>query len=215
MKTKNFAIAALLITAIFITLLVSSSVYAWPWQPNTCRTSYQIRPGNQINFQIPHFVCCQCNEHNEDCECGNDLCLGNSCKHGDMLSKHITLIDEQECGAHAESDISVYNYNGLDKLKLVLRASGLPKNKVFTAWLVYADGGSLNIGKFRTNLAGRGQLTFNQKMLDFNSFDRIVVMSNGVEYLSGNLNFKCMTNYGDEEYVDTGDYDNSDEMPPY
>jgi len=161
---------------------------------NSCQVSNQIRPGNQINFQIPHFVCCKCDE-NETMPCNCDpVCTGNNCMHGDILRKHLNFMNMSECGAMGEGDINVYNYNGLDRTKIVLRLSHLPRNSAFTAWLMYNNGDSLSLGMLKSNMAGRASLSFSQIVSDFNSFDSIVITDQNMsEVLSANVNFHCMS----------------------
>lgn len=164
-----------------------------------CQTSYQIRPGNQINEQFPHFKCCKC--VSEPCECE---CSGENCKTGDRMSKHIVLTRTDDCGTNckgsAESDINVYNYNERDKVGIVLRTMNLmPRNTVYTVWLVNSNNDSnLYLGEFKTNRNGRATFTFKQQMEDFSVYEQLVVMNGDNEVLMGNLDFKC-TGEGDSD----------------
>lgn len=170
MNKKIFSIFTLSVIILFIVSFVSASKYY-----NTCEIYNAIKPGNQINEQKPHFMCCK----------------GNICKLGDGLRKHVNLQDIQDYGAFGEADINVYNYNGLDKLKIVLRTSGLPKNQLFTAWILQGDNSRSKIGAFKTNSMGRGQLVFTQTLSgDFNKYHTIIVeWGDPIRYLSANINF--------------------------
>ena len=164
---------------------------------NTCNTAYQIRPGNQINNQIPHFTCCKC----IPAQCnGTDCCKGDFCSSGDTLRKHITLTPAIDyCGAncsfHGEADINVYNYDGLDNVNINLRIDKLyPRNEVFTAWLVddLDQTQTMKIGEFRSNFMGRGVVNYQGNLDNFSIFDGIHITDSNMNLAaSSTLNFQC------------------------
>lgn len=161
---------------IFVFLISTVSAWEdeeWDWNDydnndNSCRTSYQIRPGNQINMQIPHFWCC-------DCE--GDGC-GVKCKMGDQYSEHLTLTNvqdcEEECQGYGEADINAFNYDGRDRTKITLRLSDLKYNEVYTVWLI-SEYGSLYLGEFKTNSVGRGFFVHKMQFEDFTVYDKLVI----------------------------------------
>lgn len=142
---------------------------------NTCNVYNQINSVNRLGIQNQHFTCCQ----------------NGICKSGNGLRRHINLEDMEKIGAHGQADINVYNYNGLDRAKIVLRTEGLPKNQVFTVWMIQGDNIRSKLGNLKTNFMGRGQLTFSQQYVsDFNNYHTIVVeWGDPVLYLKGNMNF--------------------------
>jgi len=154
-----------------------------------CDTAYQIRPGNQINFQIPHFECCECNEWDFDCDCP----VGDYCTNGDILRKQLILEDVADCGGSAVADINVFNYMGLDNVEIKLRIDHLfPRGAVYNVYLIDEDTGYiLDMGVFRTNKAGRGYLNFDQKVPDFTQFDALVVEFDGEPVFVGDLTDFC------------------------
>lgn len=170
MKKKRYTTTMLVIIALFLVSLVSASKLV-----NTCGIYSQIRPGNQINSQAPHFICCD----------------GDICKEGNGLRKRVNLEDIQNYGADGQADINVYNYNGLDKLNIVLRTNGLPKNQLFTAWILQGDNSRSKLGAFKTNSMGRGHLAFTQTLSgDFNKYHTIVVeWGDPIRYLSARIDF--------------------------
>jgi hypothetical protein len=192
------------LTALVMVSLLVMGVSALPcnqcYDKNTnnqkiCETTYQIRSPNTINNQMPKFECCACLA-----ACPGCPCVGDYCKKGDQLKKHVKLTDlsctgAASCNLDAEADITVYNYNGLDNTKVVLRVNHLfPRNAVFTASLVdtAVGGETLKIGEFRTNYMGRGYVYFQQNVNDFNKFDKLVVTdSMGITVAEADLTFKC------------------------
>ena len=156
-----------------------------------------ITVGNQINNQIPHFTCCKCIP--SQCN-GTDCCKGDFCMSGDILRKHLTFMPASDycgvnCSFHAEADINVYNYNGLDNANINIRVDKLyPRGEVFTAWLVDSSDPLQNIklGEFRSNFMGRGVINFQQNIDDFTIFDKIQMTdSNMTIVASSALNFMC------------------------
>ena len=170
MKKKIYTTTLLVIIVLFLVSLVSASKLV-----NTCGIYHQIRPANQINPLTPHFTCCD----------------GDICKVGTGLRKHVNLEDVQNYGAYGQADINVYNYNGLDKLKIVLRTNGLPKNQLFTVWILQGDNSRSKLGAFKTNSMGRGSLVFTQTLSgDFNKYHTIVVeWGDPIRYLSARIDF--------------------------
>lgn len=171
MNKRIYTTVISVLMVIFLVSLVSSANIF-----NTCQTYNQKRPMNQINSQIQHFTCCD----------------GNRCDVGDGLRKHINLQDVQDYMAYGTADINVYNYDDLDKINVVLRTGGLPKNQLFTAWILQGEGSRSKIGAFKTNSKGKGYLVFKQTLSgEFNKYHTLVVEDgNSVRYLSANINFK-------------------------
>lgn len=187
MKNKLLIIFSIL-SLILVTL---SFAYALSDDYRLCRVSNQIRPANQIDDMNPHFTCCNCGDEEETCHCSCNPEI--ICKNGDTIKKEIRLKDVSNKGAKASADISVYNYDGLDKISLSLRITRLkPGNQIYEAWLIADDeDDNLNLGEIKTNKAGRGFLSIKEKVKDFNIYEKLVVKKGNALVLSGNLDFKC------------------------
>ena len=162
MKQKKF-LAVFLLVLVAGMSVISASV------------SYQIRPGNQINEQIPHF---------------EYLTNKGICKTGDTFSKHLDLTKVANVNGSAEADINAYNYDERDRVRINLRSMRLMPKTVYTVWIMNSNT-SMYLGEFKTNSAGRGVFNFKQQMNDFTIFDKIVVMNENTWIFREFLNLKC------------------------
>ena len=135
--------------------------------------SYQIRPGNQINQQIPHF------------QYMNDRGL---CMSGDIFVQHMVL-DRVSGTGTAEADINAYNLDDRDRVRIVLRTMNLMPKTVYTVWMT--DSMNMYIGEFKTNSNGRGTFTFKQQMEDFTTFNDLVIMKGSTVVFSGPFDNIC------------------------
>lgn len=200
MKKKINLIFVIYFFAFLILFISSANAITIPGKEpaRSCKTFYQGRPLNQINFQIPHFVCCQCND--ENCGCNEDSCSGNICYRGDAIRKKFNLLVASEyctanCSFSGQADVNVYNYRGLDKFSINLRVNNLfPKKGTFSVWLVDSidQSKTQRLGAFATNQNGNGYFSARKTLEDVSIFDGIKIYDQyGNLASSTTFNFIC------------------------
>ena len=129
-------------------------------------------------------------------------------------------VEESDASGSVSIKVAELTRDSLDRvsLKILVEKLIVGEDEVFEAWLVDEDTGyKLSLGAFLTNSRGKGILKFNQKMVNFDIYDKVVVTrepSIDVNPMPGDAVLLAEIDSDDEIVNLIADISGANEVPP-